>query len=216
MSIFTHHAESSATPMKGDYMNTENPATTTPSIEPRAFAQGSIVRILKDENEGRTFTISEITTVGNTGKQQRCTLVCTQDGSILSGIAPSRLATPYAVRTPKVYDLHGMEFTPVVLENKDYKGQHPAQLYAGELPALLGAELLDLVKEAAEKDTAKSHQDVVMFCVKQMVLMPTMKKSWVARISDLGRPVVAQDPNFMPITIAKIHSTFFRNCAGGK
>lgn len=133
------------------------------------FSINDTVRLLGDSDLERTFTLTEIRPVGRTGKQFRCAMICDKTGELYDGIAPSRLAHPFTVHGPKTYTVCGYEFFPQ-RDSDPNSHRHPAMRLAALLPEIVAEELLRLVTEAAKKGTAKSHIDVVLFCV---TILPT-------------------------------------------
>ncbi len=148
-------------PIPATYPERKSMTTETPTKVPEVYA-GMKVRILGDTDPEQTYTVSEVNPVGTTGKQFRCALICDRTGQMKTGIAPSRLAPPYASKGPKSYQIGGFLFRPEVSE--PVEGVHPAMVLAGLIKAPLAAQLLDLVVAAAEKDTQKAHLSVVTFC----------------------------------------------------
>ena len=187
--------------------NQDTPATAVP-----AYTPGSTVRIVDDLNKDRTYTVSEVTSVGKAGKQFRCSLVCNQDGTILTGIAPSRLATPY--KEARKTFIGGLEFRPEV-DDSPVDGHHPAMFVASKLPALLGAELLDLVKESGEKETRKAHLDVVVFAVihSTATLAPCKPQGFINKLRfgfSYDTPERLQD---WLLTVAQVHANLARGAS---
>jgi len=185
-------------PQKGEPLNNAD-TPTTPTL---AVTTGQRVRILEDAEKDHTYTITEINSVGKTGKQFRCAMICDQTGETKTGIAPSRLAPLYAAKGPKEYRVGGFVFRPEVLEAEDGLGKeyHPAMFLAGYLKALAGAELLDLVKEACEKGTNKAHTEVVLFCAGILPLMrtPQPPKTFFDKLKfGFNQP----EPNYAPVLI---------------
>ena len=130
--------------------NADTPTAIILSIQP-----GQKVRLLADTNPDQTYTVTEVNPVGKTGKQFRCALLCDKTGITLTGIAPSRLAPPYAAKGPKTYHVEGFQFRPEAVDyppNDVNIGFHPAMYLAGMLKAPVAAELLDLIVEAAESN----------------------------------------------------------------
>ncbi len=189
----------------------EAEATSTEATKsPAPVQKGERYRLLDDADKTRTFVITEVASVGKSGKQFRCTLQDEKTGETLSGIAPSRLAPPY--RGPRTFDVAGFVFRPEVEDFDPIDTPthlHPAMYLAGMLPALLGAELLDLVKEAAEKDTIKAHAAVVRFCVLTVSLpKPTPgPRTFLEKLRfGFGNFPPPDYRPFLTTTIAKIHA----------
>lgn len=172
------------------------------------FTPGQTVRMLGDTDLTRTFTVTEVNSVGRTGKQFRCAIVNTVTGETLTGIAPSRLSSPFVIRTPKTYTLAGFQFRPEV-DEAPQSAFHPGMRLAGLLKAPVAAELLDLLVEAAEKGTAKAHSAVVLFCVALLTIpaVPAPEKSLVARLLAAFTPDKPVDPiQGLLIQVAKVHA----------
>jgi hypothetical protein len=195
--------------------NADTPTAAILSVQP-----GQRVRILGDANPDQTYTITEVNPVGKTGKQFRCALLCGKTGQVISGVAPSRLAPPYAAKGTKTYTIEGFTFRPEVVDYPPSSPDvcfHPAMHLAGLINAVLGAELMDLVIEAAEKGTTKAHSAVVMFCVDLLPVLPTPKvpRTFLDKLRfGFNQP---SEPNYAPfltLAVAKIHADAFRY--GGK
>ena len=172
------------------------------------FTPGQTVRMLGDSDLAATYMVSEVRSVGRTGKQFRCSIINSKTGETLTGIAPSRLSSPFVVRHPKTYTLAGFPFRPEVDESAQ-SAFHPGMRLAGMLKAPVAAELLDLLVEAAEKDTAKAHNAVVLFCVALLSIPPvrTPEKSLVARLRAAFTPETPGDPiQGLLIQVAKAHA----------
>ena len=192
----------------------ETPTAAILSVQP-----GQRVRIIGDSSPDQTYTITEINPVGKTGKQFRCALLCEQTGQMTTGIAPSRLAPPYAIKEAPIYKIEGFEFQPKVAGYDPRAVDtclHPAMYVAGMLKAPVAAELFDLVLEAAEKGTQKAHSAVVMFCVGLLPILTTPKvpQTFMDKVRfgfNLPQPDYAP---FLLLAIAKIHEAAFRY--GGK
>jgi hypothetical protein len=126
---------------------------------------GSLVRILGED--ASVYTLTEITQVGKSGKHNRCTLM--GDGGIRSGVAVSNLAAPYAVKDEVILNFFGLTIP----------GTHPAN-NVGD-PAIL-----QLAKDAIEKDTIKAHSLLAAACAKALVPIPVV--TIIHRILDAFSP----------------------------
>lgn len=186
---------------------------TTPAL---AVTPGMRVRILGEDHTDAVYTITEVNPVGKTGKQFRCALLCDKTGVTLTGIAPSRLAPPYAAKGPKTYHVEGFQFRPEAVDYLPHDADicfHPAMYLAGMLKAPVAVELLDLIVEAAEKGTPKAHCAVVMFCVDRLpnLTTPTPPKTFLDKLRyGFDVPATVNYEPFLLLATAKIHEAAFR------
>jgi len=187
--------------------NADTPATPTLSIAP-----GQRVRILGDTDPDQTYTVTEVNSVGKTGKQFRCAMICDRTGQTKTGIAPSRLAPPYANRGPKSYEMGGVTFRNDMTESIRLS-DHPSMALSGKLPILVGQELLDLVEEAAEKNTNKAHTAVLLFVAKNCPTYcpPVVPRTFIERLKFAFGKFPAPDYRITLFqNIARIHASLFR------